>query len=50
MAQQVQVEKHSKTPLAYPEFRDGAITFTFGTTKTYKAAPLTKPDAEVKAD
>ena len=32
MAQQVQVEKHSKTPLAYPEFRDGAITFTFGTT------------------
>jgi hypothetical protein len=37
MAQQVQVEKHSKTPLAYPEFRDGAITFTFGTTKTYKA-------------
>lgn len=37
LAQQVQIERHSKTPLAYPEFRDGKILFTFGQEKTYKA-------------
>lgn len=37
MAQQAQVERRSKIPLAYKDFKDGNIEFAFGKDKIYKA-------------
>lgn len=37
MAQQVQVERRSKIPFAYKDFKDGNIEFAFGKDKIYKA-------------
>lgn len=37
MAQQAQVEKRSKIPFAYKDFKDGNIEFAFGKDKIYKA-------------
>lgn len=37
MAQQAQVERHSKIPFAYKDFKDGNIEFAFGKDKIYKA-------------
>lgn len=37
MAQQAQVERRSKIPFAYKDFKDGNIEFAFGKDKIYKA-------------
>ena len=37
MAQQAQVERRSKIPCAYKDFKDGNIEFAFGKDKIYKA-------------
>ena len=37
MAQQAQVERRSKIPFAYKDFKDGNIKFAFGKDKIYKA-------------
>ena len=37
MAQQAQVERRSKIPFAYRDFKDGNIEFAFGKDKIYKA-------------
>ena len=37
MAQQAQVERRSKIPFAYKNFKDGNIEFAFGKDKIYKA-------------
>lgn len=36
-AQQAQVERRTKTPFAYKDFKDGKIEFAFGKDKVYKA-------------
>lgn len=46
MAQQAQVERRSKIPFAYKDFKDGNIEFAFGKDKIYKANIFLK-DASV---